>query len=369
MGSAVLDHLARAGQTVLGLEQFSLGHSRGSSHGKSRIIREAYYEHPDYVPLVRRSFTLWKELQKRTKQDLLTSVPCLSLGTKSSTLIQGVRRSAQQHGITIDELTSAEIMEQYPAMKLGKSLIGLREKNAGVLNVEQCVLAHLESARATKKATIKDQDKVLNWEAWGPRVRVNTTDNSYTADKLIITTGAWSRTILGELKLPLTVMRQVQFWYDAKTPDLAKKSKLPIYVMETPEGEFYGVPNLDGSGHKIAQHYGAPELSGPGQVNWAVQPEDETAITAFLKKQMPGLLGERRAAKVCMYTLTPDRHFLIDHHPEYPQVLFATGFSGHGFKFASVVGEILADLAIKGKTKHVIEQFRLARFTATAPSA
>ncbi len=357
MGSATLFELAQRGRRVLGLEQFALGHDRGSSHGHTRIIRKAYYEHPDYVPLVERAFERWHDLEKRTGQRLLTACPCLSLGQLDCELIAGVRRSAAEHRLPIETLSAPELRDRYPMFRFGAGEVGVVENSAGFLFVEECVAAHIAEARRLG-AVIHDNEEVLTWEVHGDTVTVQTTRLRYTAARLVLTAGPWAGRLLGHLGVALRVMRQVVFWIGTTNDDKVRPDVFPIYIADTPEGYFYGLPALDTYGVKVAQHYGADELTDPTQVERSVTADDETNVRRFLRAHLPDVDGPTRRSSVCIYTLTPDRHFLIDVHPGYPQIVFAAGFSGHGFKFASVVGEILADLCDAGRTSLPISLFR-----------
>lgn len=360
MGSAALSQLARRGQRVLGIEQFPLVHERGSSHGQTRIIRTAYYEDPCYVPLLRRAFALWHDLEQRTGRHLLTRCDCLTLGPDDGELLTGVRTAARDHSLALHEL-GANVPERYPAFHLPPGMQGAYETEAGYLYVEDCVRAHLDDAR-THGASIHAEEPVLGWEANASGVTVRTALGEYHAERLIITAGAWATRLLADLGVPFSVMRQTLLWFPPKHPERFRRDRFPIFIAETDAGAFYGLPMIDPRGVKVARHYGAPELSGPESVDWTVYPEDETPVRAFLDRVFPGEFGPCFAGQVCMYTLTPDRHFVIDRHPAHERVVAAAGFSGHGFKFASVVGEILADLVLEGKTAWPIDPFRATRF-------
>ena len=363
MGSAALYHLAKRGTRVLGLEQFPLVHARGSSHGQTRIIRTAYYEHPSYVPLVRRSFELWRELESLSGQQLLTPSPCLTVGPPGGELVTGVLRAAREHNLHIDHLNSAEIERDYPAFQIGPEYEGLVERDAGVLFVEKCVQAQLDAARL-HGAMIRSETPVLNWSASDSGVSINTVSETFHAKKLVITAGAWANGLLSNIGVPLTVMRQTMHWFQPHNYLSFETVRFPIFLLDTPEGAFYGLPAVDARGVKIARHYGAPELTGPDDVNWTVGEDDERPVRAFLERYIPSAVGPT-TGQVCMYTLTPDRHFVIDLHPHHPNVAVAAGFSGHGFKFSPVVGEFLAELVEWGKAKNELSLFETNRFQTT----
>jgi sarcosine oxidase len=361
MGSAAACELARRGRRVLALEQFALGHDRGSSHGHTRIIRKAYYEHPDYVPLVCRAFERWYDLEQRQGVHLLTECPCLSIGRADSPMIAGVRASAAQHHLPVEKLSAAELRQRFPAFHFDDDYVGVLERSAGFLYVEDCVQAHICEA-VQLGATIQDMEPVVSWQANEHEVTVQTTTDRYTAARLIITAGPWAGQLLAQRGAFLRVMRQVVQWFGTCDDRLFRRDVFPLYIADTPLGHFYGFPVLNAAGAKVAQHYGAPELTYPSEIERAIQPQDEETIRAFLCEHLPMIDGPRRRASVCIYTLTPDRHFVIDLHPDHANVALAAGFSGHGFKFSSVVGEILADLADNGRTELPMEMFRIKRF-------
>ena len=361
MGSAAAATLARRGATVLGLEQFGFAHRRGSSHGGTRIIRTAYYEHPAYVPLVRRAFNLWWELEARTGAKLLTECPCLTAGEEAGELVRGVQAAATEHALPVETLSAAEVEARFPAFRIPSGMVGVVEQSAGILRVEECVRAMLSDA-AAHGAELRADEPALGYLAVTGGVVVTTTKGMYSARRLVITAGAWATELLADLGVPLSVMRQVQWWFPAPSAAFGP-SHFPVFLLDTPGGAFYGVPAVDDRGVKCARHYGAPELPSPDGVDWSVRPGEDESVRGFLANHLPELNGPSAHAEVCMYTLTPDRHFVIDLHPEYPQVAVACGFSGHGFKFAPTVGEVLADLVLHGKTKHPIDLFRSDRFT------
>ncbi len=358
MGSAAAFELARRGRRVLALEQFALGHDRGSSHGHTRIIRKAYYEHPNYVPLVLRAWDRWRDLERRRGQTLLTEHPCLSVGRPDGELIAGVRQSAEQHRLPVEALDALALRRRYPAFRFSDDYVGLLEHSAGFLYVDECVRAYAEEARKLG-AVVRENEPVISWKAEGGGVAVETTAGRYTAGRLVVTAGPWAGRMLGEIGAGLTVMRQVVFWLGGGLS--FQRDVFPIFIADTDDGAFYGLPALNADGLKVARHYGAPERREPSEIVRTVSEEDEAPVRRFFRAHLPAADGPVRRAATCIYTLTADRHFLIDVHPEHPQVVFAAGFSGHGFKFASVVGEILADLAESGRTDQPIEMFRLAR--------
>jgi sarcosine oxidase len=361
MGAAALCELARRGRRVLGLEQYAVGHDRGSSHGHTRIIRQAYYEHPDYVPLVQRAYRGWHDLEQRQGVHLLTECPCLSIGRPDGELVAGVLESAGRHSLPVERLENDELARRYPAFRFGPDYVGVVERTAGFLLVDDCVRALAAEAQRLG-AVVRENESVVRWGAEGEGVEVETTAGRYRADRLVIAAGPWAAECLRPLAVRLTVMRQIVCWFRTKDDAAFGRDVFPTFIADTPDGAFYGLPALNADGLKCARHYGAPELQRPEEIDRTVTATDEAAVRAFLRDHLPDADGPLRRASVCIYTLTPDRHFLIDVHPQHPQVVFAAGFSGHGFKFAPVVGEILADLAETGRTEHPVGMFRLGRF-------
>ncbi|MBN9520804.1 N-methyl-L-tryptophan oxidase [bacterium] len=359
MGSATCFELARRGARVVGLEQFPLAHARGSSHGRTRIIRTAYYEHPDYVPLLRRAWERWYELEQLTGKHLLTECPCLSVGPEGGQVVAGVRAAARAHRLAVENLSAGDVARLFP-FRFPDDFAGALEHAAGFLAVEECVRAHALAA-VEHGADLRTEEVVRSWVATNDGVEVVTDRDTYHSAKLVVTAGAWATRLLAGLGVPLTVMRQVQTWFRTD-PTLVRRDRFPIFLADVPGGPFYGLPALDADGVKIARHYGQPELPDPDGVDWTATAADFEPVDAFLRTYSTLPHWTPAHAAVCQYTLTPDRHFVIDTHPEFPQVAVACGFSGHGFKFATVVGEILADLALTGRTAHPIGMFRAGRF-------
>ncbi len=360
MGTAAAAELARRGRRVLGLEQFAPAHDQGSSHGHTRVIRTAYYEHPAYVPLVRRAFRLWHELEQRTGKHLLTECPCLSIGRPGDELIDGVRRAAAEHSLKVEDLNPAELVRRFPLFRFDESYVGLLEREAGFLYVEECIKAAAADALA-HRATLRWAEPVRVWTATERGVTVQTDRDVYHADRLVIAAGPWATQLLGALGAKLTVMRQTPIWLKPSDSRPFARDRFPIFLADTPAGTFYGLPAVDPRGVKVAQHYGAPELAGPDEVDRTITDADAGPVRAFVRTHLPAADGPRTDAVVCLYTLTADRHFVIDRHPQFGNVAVAAGFSGHGFKFAPVVAEMVADLVETKTVKAGTELFCAAR--------
>jgi sarcosine oxidase len=361
MGSATVFELARRGMHVVGLEQFQLGHDQGSSHGRTRVIRKAYYEHPGYVPLLERAYEQWYDLEQRTGARLFVECGCLNIGDPSSELIRGVQATCTEHAMPVEELSAGEINRRFPALRFSDPYVGLLEHCAGFLLVEDCVRAHIAAATSLN-AVVNDNEPVLGWRESGGVYEVRTERKTYVAKRLVLTAGPWATKLLADLGAPLTVMRQTPLWFGVSDPAQFRRDRLPVYMADTPDGYYYGFPVIDSLGHKVARHYGANELADPTQIERGLDERDETDVRAFLQKHVPAATGTRTYGSVCTYTLTPDRHFILDRNPKYPGVAFAAGFSGHGYKFAPIVGSIMADLVERGTTGNDIDMFRVNRF-------
>jgi sarcosine oxidase len=327
---------------VLGLEQFDRGHALGSSHGHSRIIRTAYFEHPNYVPMCRAAFALWYDLEQRHGRQLLIECPCLTIGAANSELVQGVRTAADHHQLAVESLDHAQLKQKYPQFHLPESYVGVLEQAAGILLVDDCVRT-LQQEAINYGAELRFGEPVLEWKVVADGVAVCTPWETLTARRLVVTAGPWAGQVLVDWQLPLTVMRQTPMWFHPDDATLFRRDRFPIFIADTEMGHFYGMPMLDRRGIKCARHYGASELASPTDVHREVDEADERPVRDFLRQFIPSGAGPRSEGSICLYTLTPDRHFIIDRHPHCQQVVVAAGFSGHGFKFAPVVGEVLAD--------------------------
>jgi sarcosine oxidase len=362
MGSATAYECARRGQRVLGIEQFPLVHQRGSSHGQTRVIRQAYYEHPDYVPLLRRSYERWYELEQQAGIPLYTQCGVLSLSPPGGEVVAGVTQAARQHDLAIEPLSISQIRSRFPEFVLPDDYEGVLESQAGYLFVEDCVRACLQLARQ-QGAALHSEERVISWDDTGRHIEVVTETDRYVADRLIITAGPWAGQVLSQLGLPLRVLRKSLLWFGLSEPSRFRRDQFPIYMVETSGGFYYGFPVIDGRGHKVARHDGGMPVADPLKVERSLLPEDESDCRRFLTAHLPKAAGPLNHHEVCMYTVTPDQHFILDQHPASPRVVLGAGFSGHGFKFASVVGEVLADLSESNRTRWPIERFQLSRFS------
>jgi monomeric sarcosine oxidase len=360
VGSAALWHLARRGVHVLGLDRFPPGHRRGSSHGSTRIIRQAYFEHPDYVPLVRRSYELWEELSQRRGERLYHQVGLLQVGPPEGEIVRGVRASATQHQLAIDELSPAEAMRRWPGFRIPESSTALFEHRAGYLHVEQCVRAHAEEAIAAG-AELRLGVSVLQWRRQPDYYVVQTSAGEVTAERLVVAGGAWNRELLADLNLKLTVRRKHQYWFRAATLSYAAAAECPAYLFETANGKFYGFPQIDDAGVKVAEHTGGEEVANPLQRDAGIDAADRRRVEGFCREHLPDLSSELLRHEPCLYTLSADEHFIVDRHPQLPGLALAAGLSGHGFKFAAVLGEVLAEFVMDGKASLPVAFLGLGR--------
>jgi len=360
MGSAALFHLARRGVKVCGIEQFEINHTLGSSHGEVRAIRKAYFEHPDYVPLLHRAYELWDELQLTTEQSIFERCGMVFAGQQSSPAVDGLNRCFNEHHLPHDELSADEANSRYPKFNFSEDDTVFYDPDAGYVVPETTVERHVQLARDAG-AKIKTETEVKSWREVDDGIEVTTESSTLTAKKLIVCAGAWTDQILAKLGLPLEIRRKVQLWYS--TPNVDSYSRdFPIWFMDRPYGGVYGFPSLDGKTIKAAVHSGEDVTQSPETLKRELVEGDQDLVLRCLRDTFPGIIPTLDRFSVCMYTCTPDEHFIIDQHPEHENVFFGAGFSGHGFKFVPVVGEILADLTIQGRSDLPYEFLRLGRF-------
>ncbi|HEY7233192.1 MAG TPA: N-methyl-L-tryptophan oxidase [Gemmatimonadaceae bacterium] len=343
MGSAALYHLAQRGVRVAGFDRYTPPHHLGSTHGLSRIIRESYFEHPRYVPLVQRAYDLWFDLERRAAHRLFHQTGGLMIGRADGVLVSGALRSAREHGLEHEELTAAAAHSRFPAFRIPSEMIAFYEPRAGILDPERCVDAHLRLA-AEAGAEVHVEEPVREWSARGGRVRVVTSKGDYDAGRLALCAGAWTPPMLQDDSIPLRVERQVMHWFTpARDPELFTPASCPIAMIEyAPDRIFYFVPD-GGDGVKAAIHHEG-EAADPDKVRRDVDEEEVERVTDLLATYLPAAAGVRRRSATCLYTNTPDGHFLIAPHAEHSEVLIVSACSGHGFKFASAIGEAVADL-------------------------
>jgi sarcosine oxidase len=363
MGSATAYHLARRGERVLALEQFRPGHTMGSSHGDSRIIREQYFEHPQYVPLVQRAYTLWRELEALTRMPLMRIHGGLMIGPPDGEVVSGTIRSAREHALPHEVLSPGEVHARFPAFTLPEGTVAVFDPHAGILDPDACNRAHIQAARA-EGADIRFDEPMMAWEADGAGVTVKTPHDFYRARSLVLTVGAWTRDLVPDVALPLVVERQVLFWFDVdRARDEYSRDHFPIYAWQHAPGSFcYGFPRLLRGAKAAVMHHGKT-CASPDEVDREIEPDEVDALRDAIRPILPHLASAPvRESLVCLFTNTPDHDFLIDRHPHHPQVLISSPCSGHGFKFASAIGEAHADLILDGHCRFDLTPFRLSRF-------
>lgn len=368
MGSAALYHLAKRGLNALGIEQFAIPHELGSSHGLTRIIRLAYYEDPSYVPLLRRAYELWADLEREFGQQLFFQTGSIDMGPAECEVFKGSLRSCIENDLAHEVLDSAELTARFPAYRLPAETMALYQPQGGLLVPELCVAAHVDLA-ARHGATAHTGERVLGWDILpDERVTVRTDAAEYSSEKLVICGGAWAPKLAPVLSGKTVPERQVLIWLKPKRPRLFEPACFPVWNCQVQEGRFYGFPEFnpagDAPGMKLGRWHHRDEVCDPDTLDRAVYAEDEALLRGFAERYFPEGAGDTLKMAVCMFTNTRDEHFVLDTLPEAPQVVLAAGFSGHGFKLASVIGEVMADLAQRGETRHDVSLHRLARLEA-----
>lgn len=361
MGSATLFHLARRGLRVLGLERFDLSHEYGSSHGLTRIIRLAYWEHPTYVALLRRSYELWRELEQQSGEQLLHITGSIDAGPADGPVFTGALRSSELHGLAHEVMNGLELHRRFPGYRLPPHLKCLYQPDGGFLLPERCNLAHIAAARA-HGAELRSREQVTEWGAAGSHYWIRTSSGRYEAGRLVFCAGSWASKLIPELEGLAQPERQVLAWLQPIRPELFLPARFPVFYLEVEEGRYYGLPSFLVPGFKLGKYHHRGELVDPDSMNREVEPEDEALLRRFAARYFPDALGPALMLKTCLFTNSPDEHFILDVHPNHPGVAIAAAFSGHGYKFCSVIGEIMADLVRRGESRHDIELFKLRRF-------
>ncbi|MEM8678286.1 MAG: N-methyl-L-tryptophan oxidase [Planctomycetota bacterium] len=360
VGSAALFHLARRGQRVLGIEQFDLPHDRGSSHGHTRVIRQAYFEHPDYVPLLLEAYRGWRLLEQETSSALLHPIGLLEVGPPQGEVIRGAQEAADRHGLALERLDAAEVSQRFPALSVPEGCVGVFEPAAGYLRVEDCVR---ECARAAQHhgAEIHTHETVLDWSPRKGGIRVQTDQASYDTQRLIITAGAWTARHVAGTDLEVRIKHL--HWFPTHEPKFLP-SHCPIFLYELPQGVFYGFPNIDQRGIKLAEHSGGAPLVDPDHRSQGVDDADLQRVTEF-GREILGVPGAPTEHARCLYTMSRDHHFIVDLLSKTPNVAFVGGLSGHGFKFAVVLGRAVADLVTQQETELPIDFLSRQRFASS----
>jgi sarcosine oxidase len=364
MGSAAAYHLTRRGRRVLGLEQFDIPHDRGSSHGTNRIIRLAYWEHPAYVPLLRRAYELWRELEHRADERLLIITGGIDAGPEGCQTIEGSLLSCRLHHLPHETLDAGALHRRFPGYRLPAGMAAVYQPDGGFVLSERAIVAHVMAAQ-TLGAEVHAREPVIDWEARGDGVRVHTPQDTYAAARLVITAGPWAARLVPALARSAVPERQVLLWAQPRRPEYFDLASFPVFNLESPEGRFYGFPIYGVPGFKIGKYHHRHERTDADAVDREIHAEDEAVLRDGIRRYFPDADGPTMAMKTCLFTNSPDEHFIIDRHPQHPHVCLAAGFSGHGFKFCSVVGEIMADLALEGRSRFDLSLFEIRRLPPT----
>jgi sarcosine oxidase len=361
MGSAAVYHLARRGLRVLGIERYNIPHEMGSSHGLTRIIRLAYYEHPSYVPLLRRAYELWRQLENTVQERLLIITGSIDASREDGDVFKGSKASCDIHHLPHAVLDDRQLNARFPGYRLPTGIAAVYQPDGGFLLSERCIVAHVMAAQELG-AEVHGQEQVIGWEPKGHGVALQTDRARYSAEKLVICAGPWGAKLVPELAALAVPERQVLAWFQPTRPALFRVHTFPVFNIAVEEGRYYGFPIYGIPGFKVGRYHHLEQRVDPDQMDREAHREDEEVLRRFTARYFPAAAGPTMSLKTCLFTNTPDEHFILDRHPQLPQVCIAAGFSGHGFKFCSVVGEIMADLAQMGHSQHHLELFRLQRF-------
>lgn len=359
MGSAATYELARRGQRVLALEQFGVPNELGSSAGATRIFRFAYFEHPSYVPLMRLSFERWQALARDSGESLLAVTGGLDIGLPSGRVVSGSKEACRVHGLTHEVLSAGEVARRHPAWRLPSEFEAIYQRDAGFLSADRAILAHATLARRLG-ADVRENEAVTSWKATGDRVEVQTVKGRYEAGALVLAAGAWTGKLLKSLQSHAIPQRQVVGWFETGT-DQFKPAAFPVFILDCPvKGNFYGFPECAGEGFKVGKFRHLGENVDPDLIDRRITAADEAALT-WCGRYLSSPMGRAISFKTCMFVNSPDEHFIVDVLPGQRNVVVAAGFSGHGFKFCSGIGDILADLAVGASTRHDTRLFAISR--------
>jgi sarcosine oxidase len=367
MGSAALCHLARRGKRAIGVERFEPGHARGSSHGESRAIRLGYFEHPSYVPLARRAYENWRELERLTGETVLTVTGVLEIGRPGSIIVQGSLEASRLHGLEHEALDAAEIMRRYPQFALPSDYSAVWQPDGGFLRPELGNALHLGLAR-NAGAEILAGSRVIAVEPAASCIRIVLEDRVIEAGSAVVAAGPWIGDLVPELRPRLTLTRQVQCWFEPREEQAVRLGNLPVFIIDDEDDICYGFPAFSGSGFKAASHHDSGIIGHADEFGQDAGPADEARIRRFVERYLPAAAGPLKQMRTCLYTKTPDEDFVIDLLPSEPRIAVASPCSGHGYKFASVIGEVLADLATNGGTQIEVRRFGISRLLDTLGS-
>lgn len=339
MGSAAVYHLARRGARALGIEQFDIPHELGSSHGLSRIIRLAYAEGSGYVPLLRRAYELWRELETRAGEQLLIITGGIDAGTRRSATVRGSLRSCRDHQLQHEVLDAETLHARFPGYCLPAEMFAVFQPDGGFLLPERCIVAHVQAARQLG-AEVHTRERVMEWEVRNGSVEIRTDRRSYRSKKMIVTAGPWARAVVPALAQVAVPERQVVIWTQPLRPESFSLGAFPVFNIETPRGRFYGFPVYGVPGFKIGKYNHREERVDPDQMDRVCHPEDEAVLREGIRAYFPDADGPTLAMKTCLFTNSPDEHFILDTHPVHREIAVAAGFSGHGFSSAASLGRL-----------------------------
>ena len=360
VGSAAMMACANRGAKVLGLDRFPPGHDRGSSHGETRVIRRSYFEHADYVPLLHLSYRLWDGLEQRWDEQFLHRTGVVYFGPQDGIVVKGVLKSARDHQLVVEQLNAKESADRFPGFVVPPESAVLFEADAGYLDVERCVCAQIQEA-VRLGAVHRHGESVVRWSARKNSVVVETDAQTYTASRLVIAAGCWAGELLNKLSAPLRIVRKHLHWYASAEKACLESNGCPCFFYELHGRYFYGFPGAGDPGVKVAEHSGGTQISDPLSDSREEEADDTQRVEQFLGQYLPGVSMNRTRHDVCFYTMTPDEHFIVDLHPEHESVCFAAGLSGHGFKFTPVLGQVLAALALDGRSSIDVDFLRIDR--------
>jgi monomeric sarcosine oxidase len=349
MGTAAAWELGKRGERALVLEQFGHVHGFGAHSGKTRVIRHAYSEGADYVPLVLRADDLWVELEAASGQEVLHRVGGLEMSAPGNPHTEQAMRSAEAYNVPFELLEPAEVRRRWPQFKVPDDWKAIFCPRSGFLAVEPALKALGAQARELG-VEIRENEPARDWGATDNGAWAKTDEGTYTADRLIITAGAWSAALLADLDLTLSVKRKTLFWLEVERPERFSPERFPIFITDSPGTEFYGFPIFEEPGLKVAVHTGGQPTTADN-VDRSVRDDEKQDVLPAAKRVFDGITGRVVSSVVCLYTMSPDEDFIVDRHPRWPHVVFGAGFSGHGFKFATAIGEHLVDLAFDSSEK------------------
>lgn len=357
MGSAAVYHLAKRGVDVLGIERYDIPHTHGSSHGESRLLRLPQTKGHEYVPLVQRARELWLDLEDEASEEIFVQTGTIGIGPAGSDKITDGTSSCDAYGIEYELLSSEEVSERFPAYDIPDDHQGIYQSDGGFVASEKGIISHVRQAQS-HGGTVHARERVRDWEPVGDGVRVTTDRSTYTADHLVVSSGAWAGKHLDFLSGKLRPERRVMIWIQPENEAHFSPERFPGFTIQVPDGSYYGFPNYERPGYKYGREPEIPDVIDPD--DWQDEPtlQDDEFLRRLANNHFPSGTGPTMGMSSCIVTSSVDGHFYVDSHPEHPQVTIAAGFSGSGYKFCSVIGESLADIATTGDTENPIEKFR-----------